>query len=108
MTGPGREREQLGSVGEEATRLFEAMEEWARGAFAGPGPQIATGAAECRLCPLCQLIGLIRDVRPETVEHLLEASTALLTTLRAAVERHERAWATRRAGPVQHIDIDLG
>jgi hypothetical protein len=107
MTTPD---EGLGSVAEEATRLFAAVENWVRDATGAAGhvfgdQHIATGAAECQLCPLCRLISLLRGTRPEVFEHLTDATVSLLAALRAAADAHERAWASRRPSPVQHIDI---
>jgi hypothetical protein len=102
--GPG-----LGSAAEEASRLFEAVQDWARrsapGAGFSVGEHIATGSAECQLCPICQLIGLVRATRPEVADHLADAAASLLAAVRAAVVAHEREWSARRAAPVERIDI---
>jgi hypothetical protein len=102
--GPG-----LGSAAEEAARLFEAVQDWARRSAPGGsfslGEHIATGSAECQLCPVCQLIGLVRATRPEVAEHLADAAASLLAAVRAAVVAHEREWSARRAAPVERIDI---
>jgi hypothetical protein len=101
-----------GSAAEEATRLFEAVQERAR-RTAGDGrdlgehwsDHIATGAPECRLCPVCQLIGLLRDSRPEVAGHLADAAGSLLAALRSALLAHERDWTARRRAGVERIDI---
>jgi hypothetical protein len=36
----------------------------------------------CQLCPVCQGIGLLRSVRPETVDRLADLAGALAATLR--------------------------
>jgi hypothetical protein len=115
----------VGSAAEEATRLFEAVQDWARRAAGSPAADasdsssasppggataslfdhLATGSPECRLCPLCQLIGLLRETRPEVTAHLAEAAGALLAALRAAVLAHEDDWAARRSTGVERIDI---
>ena len=97
--------ERLGSVSEEAAKLFEAMGAWARGAADAVDGHVATGSAECTLCPLCQLISVMRGTRPEVVEHLSDAAGSLLSALRAFVDAHEHSWAARRTSPVEHIDI---
>ena len=98
--------EQLGSAAEEAARLLSALQDWARRTSGGATEvPIATGSPECRLCPLCQLIGLMRDTSPEVVDHLARAGDALLAAFRAAVVAHERSWAHGPAPDVQHIDI---
>ncbi len=98
--------EHVGSAAQEASRLFEAVQEWARhSAEGGVSEHVATGSAECQLCPICQLIGALRGTRPEVVEHLADAAGSLLAALRAAIDAHERDWTARRAPGVERIDI---
>ena len=94
-----------GSAAQEATRLFEAVQEWARRTSTGAGEHIATGSPECQLCPVCQLLALLRGSRPEIAGHLADAAGSLLAAVRAAVDAHEREWAARRAPGVERIDI---
>lgn len=90
-----------GPLGEEAARLVEALTEWARGH--GDEVPIATGSAECRLCPVCQLLTLMRHARPETFAHLMDATAALAAAARTVVESHQHG----AAGPgVERIDLD--
>jgi len=93
-----------GSVGEEAAKLVEALSEWARGAAGGELP-LATGSAECTLCPVCQALSLVRRARPETFAHLAEATTSFLAAVRTVVETHDHAGAAGRGG-VERIDLD--
>jgi hypothetical protein len=94
-----------GVAAEEAARLFEAVQEWARRSSASASAHVATGSAECQLCPVCLLIGVLREARPEVAGHLLEAVGSLAAAVRAAVAAHEREWATRRSSGVERIDI---
>ncbi len=98
-----------GSAAEEASRLFEAVQEWARRTKTGSGDplgeHIATGSPECQLCPVCQLIGVLRTSRPEIVLHLADAAGSLLAAVRAVIDAHEREWSTRRPPGVERIDI---
>jgi hypothetical protein len=96
-----------GPLAEEAARLVDALSDWARnhsgeipGAVAG---QIG-GSTECRLCPFCQAIALMRQARPETFVHLLEASTAFAAALRSLVEASGHAHPSGRG--VERIDLD--
>lgn len=99
---PGEER--LGSAAEEAAKLFAALQDWAR--RAGGGEEAAgRSGVECRLCPFCQLLGVLRASRPEVVEHLADAAASLAAAARAAVVASERDWAARRPSGVEHIDI---
>lgn len=100
------------SAAEEAARLFDAVQQWAR-RTAGDGKtaggawteHIATGSAECRLCPVCQAIALLREARPEVALHLTEAASSLLAAVRSALLAHEQEWTARRSAGVERIDI---
>lgn len=101
-------------MAEEAAKLFGAVEGWLHTARGGPAPDEApddTGEGahlgpECRVCPICQLVHVVRGSRPELLEHLAEAATHLALALRVGIEQSEHRWAARRpdAG-VEHIDI---
>ncbi|HWB66537.1 MAG TPA: DUF5304 family protein [Mycobacteriales bacterium] len=94
-----------GPLADEAAKLAEAIAEWARGATSGLNLPIGD-AAECRLCPFCQLLAVLRRTQPETFGHLADASSSLIAALRTVVERHEAAG--HRNGGVQRIDLDPG
>lgn len=55
-------------------------------------------AVACQLCPVCQGIGLLRSVRPETVDRLADLAGALAATLRdiAGQRRADAATAAPR------------
>lgn len=95
----------MGSVAEEATKLFEAMSSWAKGAAENVDEHLATGSTECTICPVCQVISAVRGTRPEVVEHLADAAVSLVAALRAFVDAHEHSWAARKSAPVERIDI---
>ncbi len=116
-----------GGVGEEAARLLEAVQDWARrtagsadegmGAPPGPdegadpadgagppwAPRISTDALECQLCPLCRLIAIARGTRPEVIEHLADATASLAAAIRELLAAGERDRA--RPDGVERIDI---
>jgi hypothetical protein len=92
-----------GSLGEEATRLVEALSDWARSAAGGELP-LATGSEECTLCPICQLLSLARRTQPETFTHLADAANSLVAAVRTVVETHHHTPAGRTG--VQRIDLD--
>jgi hypothetical protein len=112
---PAGERAAAGSVADEAARLLEAVQQWAAAhehEQPGPGqPGSAEAAAgphlgpECRYCPVCQLIAIVRGTRPDVAAHLAEAAAGLLEAVRSAVVAHERTWAARPGRPVERIDI---
>jgi hypothetical protein len=109
-----------GGLGEEAARLAEAVRGWARTSFPGLDEHVATGAPECRYCPLCRLIAVLRGERPEVTERVAEAASAVADAVRAVAEALARpagsAWsaATDRTGsdpplPGHRVEpIDLG
>lgn len=109
-----------GTVGEEAAKLLDALGAWVRGGglgddlhaafdrMSGPGEgghAVADGSPACRLCPVCQLIALLRQARPETFAHLLDASTALTAALRSLLE-HAEATRSGAGSGIQRIDLD--
>ena len=108
MTGPGGEP--LGSAAQEAARLFAAVEDWARTrGEATAGDPSAHGATTCGVCPVCTGIALLREVRPETVEHLLDAAASVVAAVRSAVVPPTTPPADpARPSGVQHIDVREG
>ena len=97
----------VGSAAEEAVKLFAAMEEWARrkASHVLDEQHIATGSAECQICPVCQGIGVLRHVRPEAVEHMLDAAASFIAALKTAVATPAPSEPARRAARVQHITV---
>lgn len=73
-----------GDVWSEATHEAEA---W--------GDHIATGAPECRYCPVCRAIAASRTSGPDVVSHVMSAGESLFAAFREAVAGFER---TRPAG----------
>ena len=77
--------ERVGSAAEEAARLFAAAEHWARNRAGHllDSDHLATGSSACTVCPVCQGVSVLRGVRPEAVEHLLDAAASFVAALRA-------------------------
>jgi hypothetical protein len=91
--------DQIGGLGEEAAKLLQALQDWAKesgaeyaqataGAASGAAftlkdinEHIATGGEDCRYCPVCQVISLVRGTSPEVREHLGAAATSLVHAL---------------------------
>ncbi len=100
--------EQVGSISDEASRLFAAAEAWWRDAHTespnDPPVEPLTGP-ECRICPLCQLLSLLRTTRPEVFEHLSSAAMSVLHAVRAAGAGHEHTGARPHGPAVERIAI---
>lgn len=125
--GPG-EGPEVGSVAEEAAKLFGALADIARdrgtgfgdgiGGLAGHAAamaqevneHIATGSAECRYCPICRVVHAVRETSPEVRDHLLTAASSFLQAAAGMMEtlppRDEAAGGPPRGPEVERIDLD--
>lgn len=122
----GDQPEDLGTVAEEAAKLFGALSDWAKdqgGEWATGvsgladhaattakqvhdhvGENIANGSPECRYCPVCRTIHVVRGMSPEVRAHLTTAATSLLQAAAGVLATQVPA-SEQRAG-VQRIDLD--
>jgi len=91
-----------GTLSEEALKLAETLQAWLSTGTAMTG---AGSASECKVCPICQLIGVVNGMKPEVLGHLTEAGFALAAAFRAATEQSQRAWTGSERPPVQHIKV---
>lgn len=117
---------EIGSVGEEAMKLFGAFADLARqhsgdaagsvGDLAGQAAamahemneHIATDSVECRYCPVCRVVHAVRQTSPEVRSHLMVAASSLLQAAAGMLETLPPAPGEGRArGPeVERIDLD--
>ena len=77
MTARSEGSEPVGSLGEEAARLLAALQD-----RTGHGEHAAADG-DCRYCPLCRAIGVVRATPPEVREHLTAAATSLAQAVSA-------------------------
>ncbi|MGD9959675.1 hypothetical protein [Nocardioides sp.] len=120
--------EPVGSVAEEAAKLFGALSGWARehgdgladvvghgfaeavgdlaDAATDVNEHLATGSQECTYCPVCRGVHLIRSTSPEVKAHLGAAASSLLHALSALMAPPSESSRDARPTPVQHIDLD--
>lgn len=116
--------EPVGSVGEEAAKLFGALSDWARHqdplADAGSNPDddpvaeavknvgehVATGREDCRHCPVCQVLQVARRTSPEVRAHLAAAASSLVQA--AAGLLATQAQERQQPSSVEKIDLDPG
>ncbi|MGZ4496894.1 MAG: hypothetical protein ACXVWZ_05380 [Nocardioides sp.] len=116
----------VGSVSEEAMKLFGALSDWARdqGSDLGTGlsgladhaaaaardvnEHLATGAAECTYCPVCRTVHAVRQASPEVRSHLASAATSLLQAAIGAMATAVPPEARNdgRGRSVERIDLD--
>lgn len=120
---PGAGGEPIGSVGEEAAKLFVALSGWAKehgsattgGAAAGAASafgdamsnlneHIATGGEDCKYCPICQVISAVRATSPEVKAHLAVAASSLMHA--AAGVLATQVPTDAKPGPVEKINLD--
>jgi hypothetical protein len=100
-----------GSLGEEAQKLAEAVHEW----ISGPGAQWLDGrrapgwlgeSPECAVCPVCQLLRVVRGASPEVFGHLADAASSLSAAFRELLgDASPGSSSPRSRGGVEHIDL---
>jgi hypothetical protein len=115
---------EVGSVGEEAAKLFAVLSGWAKDQgtdYAGTAgaaatamsdalhdanEHIATGGQDCKYCPVCQVISVVRTTSPEVKAHLAIAASSLMQA--AAGVLATQVPTDARTSPVEKIDLDEG
>jgi hypothetical protein len=107
-------KEPVGSLAEEAAKLFAVLQQAARQedpppAGETPEPEQAevrdehehgtarSGGPECQWCPVCQLIAKVRNTSPETIEQLSTAAAGVLGSVRSLLEAAAEAARQARA-----------
>ena len=125
-TGP-EGPEEVGSVADEAAKLFGALSDWARdhGSDLGQGlsglaaqaatsarevnDHVATGGAECTYCPICRTVHLVRQTSPEVRDPPGRGGRVAHAGGGRGARRRRAGRAPRRRGRgdgVEHIDLD--
>lgn len=122
---PGGPGEPVGSVGEEAAKLFSALSDFAKtqgSDYAGTATgaagavsdamhsfseHIATGGEDCKYCPLCQVISAVRATSPEVKAHLAVAASSLMQAA-AGVLATQVPDDAGKTSPVEKINLDDG
>lgn len=119
-----RDAHEVGSLGEEAAKLFGALSAWARehAGEAGEGlgglaaqaasmahdldGHLATDSAECTVCPVCRTVHAVRQLSPEVKTHLSSAGTSLAQAAAAIMATTDKSGTSPAQDPVEHIDLD--
>ena len=104
-------KEPIGSVAEEAAKLFAVLQQAATdpgGTTHAEQPAEADEhklGPDCVWCPVCQLINKVRNTSPETIEQLSTAAAHVLGSVRSLLEaaadaaRQTREDAASRSSP---------
>ncbi|MBL0747476.1 hypothetical protein [Nocardioides baculatus] len=85
----------------EASEGLSGLADWATSAVHGVDEHLATGAAECTVCPLCRTVHAVRQLNPDVTAHL----SAALASLVNAADAFTRTPDPRSGDPdpVEHI-----
>lgn len=77
-----------GPLAAEILRLMSSMQGWVQGwAEHTPGEaKDSHSCSDCRWCPLCQFVAVLRGERPEVTERVAEVGTAVASALTVLVE----------------------
>lgn len=121
---------EVGSLAQEAAKLFTALSDYAReqggqvGSTVGDSAagfadhatrfardideHLATGDAECRYCPICRTVHAVRGLSPEVKTHLAAAAASLAQAAAGvlATATPDESGSERRSDHVTRIDID--
>lgn len=120
------QKDPVGSVAEEATKLFRALQDWAKesgtdyanaaahmasgaaGALRDIDEHIATGGEDCRYCPVCQAVSMVRNTSPEVRHHLSNAASSLMQAAAGLLATYppDPADGPGPRSPVEKIDLD--
>jgi hypothetical protein len=85
-------KEPIGSVAEEAAKLFAVLQQAATDPGGTTHAEQPAEAHEhklgpdCVWCPVCQLINTVRNTSPETIEQLSTAAAHVLGSVRSLLE----------------------
>src|SRR3569833_1595010 len=69
---------------------------WSEATSDAWGEHIATGAPECRYCPVCRAIAAARTSGPDVMSHVMSAGESLYAAVREAVAGFERTRPPRQ------------
>ncbi|MEV4261934.1 hypothetical protein [Kribbella sp. NPDC049584] len=79
-------KEPVGSVAEEAAKLFAVLQDAAGTHPVEEDKHEHKLGPDCVWCPVCQLIHRVRNTSPETIEQLSTAAAHVLGSLRSLLE----------------------
>jgi hypothetical protein len=98
-----------GGFAEESARLLDAVQSWiARGAGeATPSDSEHPhhSGPECRVCPICQVLSVVRTAKPEVLEHLGDAMTSLAAAFAELIPSEAAPTPRPTTDDVEHIVV---
>ena len=110
---------EVGSLAEEAAKLFGALSDWAQEHrpdldlsdldspdLAGLADHVATGGVECTYCPVCRLVRAMRDTSPEVKAHLASAAGSMLQAVAGLLATPTSTTQRDARDRVEHIPLD--
>jgi hypothetical protein len=79
----------------------------------GTGSDHEHGVSNCAYCPICAAIGVLRNTRPEVLEHLAAAAREMVAAAGLLLDEAEKVVGATESGPtgeesgpkVRRIDI---
>lgn len=77
--------DEVGSVAQEAFKLFRAVSGSSSGAAATDGAAADHHVCSTSWCPVCQVVGFVRD-NPEALDAVTHSATAFVRSLRDLVD----------------------
>ena len=113
----------VGSLAEEAAKLLGALNGWAREQGGGlsdgvsdlsghasaaahdVSSHLATGAAECTVCPICRTVHAARHLSPDVKNHLASAAASLMHAAAAVLSTPVPTERSEESGGIEHIDL---
>ncbi|TCO51963.1 hypothetical protein EV646_101959 [Kribbella antiqua] len=106
-------KEPVGSVAEEAAKLFAVLQHAADTTRGTTPPGESEDAVpehehklgpDCQWCPVCQLIHKVRNTSPETIEQLSTAAAHVLGSVRSLLEAAAEAARQAREDAASRSD----
>jgi hypothetical protein len=86
VDAPSSDGEPVGSIAEEAFKLFRAMAPGGAGAdHQGADHEASDHVCSTGWCPVCQVVGFVRD-HPETIASVTQSAAGLARSLRDLVD----------------------
>ena len=81
--------------------------------FGTGAEHVNAGTGNCSYCPICATIGILRDTKPEVVEHLAVAAREIVMAAGLFIEEVEKVVGTPETPPdnddqdpkVRRIDV---